>query len=54
MKETFNTKLMAQNSDEKSQRILVICMAYCRELVKQFNTDPKILNICQCVGPNKK
>ena len=54
MMETVNTNLMAQKTDKKSQRILVIGMAYCCQLVKQFNVDPEILNICQYVGSNKK
>ena len=52
--DTVNINLMAQQIDSKLNRILVICIAYYYQLVNQLNTNPDILKLCQCVGPNNR
>ena len=44
----------AQESIKKSENILVIGMAYRRDIVKQFQEDDSKLNLTQCVGNNNK
>jgi len=51
---TVIVDINAQEVIHKSEKILMIGMAYWRDIVKQFKKDHSKLNLTECVGKNNK